>query len=84
VLFLIYRVAIRYKLNYIIDVLNKQEMKMTNIKQDTTLTEVEIITALIDVAVTGVLEQRGYKGGEDFIVNIDTDETGIEVYISYL
>jgi len=54
---------------------------MTNIKQDTTLTEVEIITALIDVAVTGVLEQRGYKGDEDFIVNIDTDETGIEVYI---
>ncbi len=57
---------------------------MTNIKQDTTLTEVEIITDLIDVAVRGVLEQRGYKGGEDFIINIDTDNTGIEVYISYL
>ena len=27
--FLIYGVAIRYKVNYIIDVLNKQEMKMT-------------------------------------------------------
>ncbi len=49
----------------------------------TKLTEIEKITASMDVAVTYLLEERGYKNGEDFIVTIDTDNSGIEIIVSW-